>query len=251
MPIRVTLEVVVYNIEGALRAQEGGADRIELCDNPGEGGTTPSFGTLETLRQNINIDLFVMIRPRGGDFVYSNYEFHAMKRDIWQGMRCSADGVVLGILNPDGTLDKKRCKELIDRARPMKVTCHRAFDLARDPAEALEDCIEAGFDRILTSGGHSKAIQGIDVLRKLQQQAAGRISLMAGSGVDTSNAHQLISETGISELHFSAAAFRDSAMQYRNPNLRQMGATDVQDKVRSVDAGLVRKMRELVDRQQL
>src|SRR5687768_15688221 len=135
----MVVEVVVYNIESALKAQEGGADRIELCDNPGEGGTTPSSGVVEVVRQNLSIDVYVMIRPRGGDFLYSNYEFHAMKRDIVQCQRLSADGVVFGILTVDGRIDKKRCQELIARARPLKVTCHRAFDMARDPFEALED----------------------------------------------------------------------------------------------------------------
>ncbi|MFN7328244.1 MAG: copper homeostasis protein CutC, partial [Bacteroidota bacterium] len=112
------LEIVVYNIESALRAQQGGADRIELCDNPAEGGTTPSYGTIEAVRQNISMDVYVMIRPRGGDFLYSNFEFHSMKRDIYQCQKISVDGIVLGILTPEGRIDKKRCKELIDIARP-------------------------------------------------------------------------------------------------------------------------------------
>src|SRR3990170_219224 len=165
------IEIVVYNIASALKAQEGGADRIELCDNPGEGGTTPSYGTIELVRQNVSMDVFVMIRPRGGDFCYSSYEFHSMKRDISQCQKLSVDGIVLGILNPDGTLDKKRCKELIDKARPLKVTCHRAFDMARDPYQTLEDCIEAGFDRILTSGQQPQAVKGVDLLRELIKRA--------------------------------------------------------------------------------
>src|SRR5690606_14532854 len=123
---------------------------IELCDNPGDGGTTPSAGVIELVRQNLSIDVYVMIRPRGGDFHYSNYDFHAMKRDIVQCQKASVDGVVFGILKADGTIDTKRCTELIARARPLKVTCHRAFDMTRDPIEALENCIAAGFDRILT-----------------------------------------------------------------------------------------------------
>ncbi len=124
----MTIEVVVYTIESAMHAQKGGADRIELCDNPGDGGTTPSFGTLEIVRQALSIDVYAMIRPRGGDFAYSAYEYHAMKRDIEMCKRASLDGVVLGILKPDGTIDKDRCRKLIDAARPMKVTCHRAFE---------------------------------------------------------------------------------------------------------------------------
>ena len=123
----MTLELVVYNLESALRAQEGGADRIELCDNAAEGGTTPSLGLVEVIRQNVTMDVYVMIRPRGGDFCYSSYEFHAMKRDIFHCQKAGVDGFVFGILSPDGALDKKRCKELIDKARPLKATCHRAF----------------------------------------------------------------------------------------------------------------------------
>ena len=180
----MTLEIVVYNIESALKAQEGQADRIELCDNPAEGGTTPSYGTIETIRQNLNIDVFVMIRPRGGDFHYSNDEFHAMKHDIDQCKKLSADGVVLGILTADGRIDKKRCQELIARARPMKVTCHRAFDMTSDPLEALEDCIEVGFDRILTAGQQAQAIKGADLIAQLIEKQTdalpscrGRVSM--------------------------------------------------------------------------
>jgi copper homeostasis protein len=163
----MTIEVVVYNIESAMHAQKGGADRIELCDNPGEGGTTPSFGTLEIVRQALSMDVYAMIRPRGGDFAYSAYEYHAMKRDIEMCKRASLDGVVLGILKPDGTIDVDRSRKLIEAARPMKVTCHRAFDMTRDPYEALEACIEAGFDCILTAGQRMKASEGIPVIAEL------------------------------------------------------------------------------------
>ncbi|MDQ2657093.1 MAG: copper homeostasis protein CutC, partial [Bacteroidota bacterium] len=131
----MVIEIVVFNLESALKAQEGGADRIELCDNPGDGGTTPSAGVVELVRQNLSIDVYPMIRPRGGDFLYSNYDFHAMKRDLLQFQKLSVDGVVFGILTADGAIDKKRCQELITRARPLKVTCHRAFDMTRDPFE--------------------------------------------------------------------------------------------------------------------
>ncbi|MCU0397772.1 MAG: copper homeostasis protein CutC, partial [Cyclobacteriaceae bacterium] len=189
------IEVVVYNIESALHAQKGGADRIELCDNPGEGGTTPSFGTLEIVRQAVSLDVYAMIRPRGGDFAYSAYEYHAMKRDVEMCKRASLDGVVLGILKPDGTLDKDRCRKLIEAARPMKVTCHRAFDMTRDPFEALEACIEVGFDCILTSGRQTVAANGITLIAELVKKAGGRISIMAGSGVNESNVVSIVRET--------------------------------------------------------
>ena len=242
----MTLEIVVYNIESALKAQEGRADRIELCDNPGEGGTTPSYGTIENVRQNVNLDVFVMIRPRGGDFHYSNYVFHSMKRDIDQCQKLSVDGVVFGILNEDGTIDKKRCTELIKRARPLKVTCHRAFDMTRDPFEALEDCIEAGFDRILTAGQQAQAIKGVDLIAELIKKANGRIAIMPGSGVNENTVEEIVSRTKATEIHFSATAFRDSAMTYKNPNIAGMGGEEGSEfKLRSVDPNRIKKMREL------
>ncbi len=245
----MTLEIVVYNIESALKAQEGGADRIELCDNPAEGGTTPSFGMIESVRQNVNLDLFVMIRPRGGDFNYSNYEFHCMKRDIYQCQRISVDGIVFGILNADGTLDKKRCKELIDKARPLQVTCHRAFDMTRDPFEALEDCIEVGFDRILTAGHQTTAALGADLIAELVKKANGRIAIMPGSGVNENTVEEIVRKTKVTEVHFSATAFRDSVMQYRNQAITGMGSEEgAEFKYRTVDPERVRTMRLLAKR---
>lgn len=242
----MTLEIVVYNIESALKAQEGGADRIELCDNPAEGGTTPSFGMIESVRQNVNIDVFVMIRPRGGDFNYSNYEFHCMKRDIYQCQRISVDGIVFGILNADGTLDKKRCKELIHIARPLQVTCHRAFDMTRDPFEALEDSIEAGFDRILTAGHQTTAALGADLIAELVKKANGRIAIMPGSGVNENTVEEIVRKTKVTEIHFSATAFRDSVMQYRNQAIAGMGSEEGSEfKYRTVDPQRVRTMRLL------
>ncbi len=242
----MTLEIVVYNIESALKAQEGSADRIELCDNPGEGGTTPSYGTIENVRQNVNLDVFVMIRPRGGDFHYSNYEFHSMKRDIDQCQKLSVDGVVFGILNEDGTIDKKRCTELIKRARPLKVTCHRAFDMTRDPFEALEDCIEVGFARILTAGQQPQAVKGVDLIAALIKKASGRIAIMPGSGVNENTVEEIVSKTKATEIHFSATAFRESAMTYKNPNIAGMGDEEGSEfMLRSVDPKRIKKMRQL------
>lgn len=244
----MVLEIVVYNIESALKAQEGGADRIELCDNPGEGGTTPSFGIIESVRQNVNLDVYVMIRPRGGDFHYTNYEFHSMKRDIYQCQRISVDGIVFGILNADGTLDKKRCKELIDKARPLKVTCHRAFDMTRDPFETLEDCIEIGFDRILTSGHRTTAVLGANLIGELIKKANGRIAIMPGSGVNENTVEEIVLKTGAKEIHFSATTFRDSAMQYRNPAIAGMGSEEGSEfKYRTVDPQRVRAIRKLAE----
>lgn len=250
----MVVEVVVYNLESAFKAQEGGADRIELCDNPGEGGTTPSPGIIEIVRQNLSIDVYAMIRPRGGDFYYTNYEFHAMKRDIITCQKLSVDGVVVGILNPDGTIDKRRCQELIARARPLKVTCHRAFDMTRDPLEALEDCIEAGFDRILTSGGELQAVNGVSVIKKLVQIANGRIKIMAGSGVNEGCVKEIVEKTGVEEIHFSAMTSRPSGMLYMNSRIAGMGNQEGSEyKIRTVDPQRVKETRaiaEAAERQQ-
>ena len=241
-----TVEVVVYNLESAFKAQLGGADRIELCDNPADGGTTPSLGIVEQVRQNVTLDVYVMLRPRGGDFCYSSYEFHAMKRDLIHCQKLSVDGFVLGILNPDGTIDKKRCKELIDKARPLKVTCHRAFDMTRDPFEALEDCIEVGFSRILTSGQQSKAGDGVELIRQLVEKAGTRISIIAGSGVNEDTVQEIVSRTKVKEIHFSASAFRKSDMIFQNQKIAAMGEEGKSEfQVRTVDPERVKKIREL------
>jgi copper homeostasis protein len=240
----MNIEVVVYNIESALKALEGGADRIEVCADPGSGGTTPSAGLVEVIRQNVSIDVYAMLRPRGGDFLYNNYEFHSMKRDLWQFQRLSVDGVVFGILNPDGTLDKKRCTELISKARPLKVTCHRAFDRTIDPFQALEDCIEAGFDRILTSGQRNTAHEGAQMIADLVRAARGRISIMAGSGVNEGNVADIVRLSKVQEIHFSATSYRESQMQFVNANLRSMGSdADHEFKVRSVNPEIISNIR--------
>lgn len=242
------IEIVVYNIESAQMAKQGGADRIELCDNPGEGGTTPSLGMIQRVRQQVNLDLFVMIRPRGGDFFYSDDEFEIMKSDIMAAKRAGADGVVLGILTSDGRIDTTRCTELVQLARPMLVTCHRAIDMTQNIAQAMEDCIGCGFDRILTSGGKLKAIDGVDTIAKLQQQARGRIKIMAGSGVAEENVSELVSKTGVHEIHFSAIASRESCMAYRNEAIAGMGSTQNSEfTLRSVDPNKIQRIRKLFE----
>ncbi|HEY8511275.1 MAG TPA: copper homeostasis protein CutC [Cyclobacteriaceae bacterium] len=240
------VEVVAYNIASALNAQAGGADRIELCDNPGEGGTTPSAGTIEVVRKNLSIDVYVMIRPRGGDFLYSRYEFHAMKRDIAMAQRLSADGVVLGILKPDGTLDVDRCGELIAFARPMKVTCHRAFDMTCDLFETLEACIDAGFDRVLTSGGRATAPEGVETIGELVRRAQDRIAIMPGSGVNEQTVAAVVRGTGAKEIHFSAVGSQESGMIYRNERIAGMGDDRGREfMLRTVDPDRVREIRRI------
>lgn len=243
----MNIEVVAYNIDSAFRAQEGGADRIELCDSPGDGGNTPSYGVVQALRLHITLDIFAMVRPRGGDFLYSDYEYDAMKYDVQQFKKLGANGVVFGILNPNGTVDKKRCKELIALARPLKVTIHRAFDMTRDPFEALEDCIEVGFDRILTSGQKAKAFEAVELIAKLVKQANGRIAIMPGSGVNESNVVELVARTGVQEIHFSASAFKDSEMEFQNKSIAGLGSEPgAEYKLRTVNAQMIKNIRALL-----
>ena len=210
------LEIIGFNIESCIAAQEAGASRIELCDNPTEGGTTPSYGFIKSAREKLSIDLYVMIRPRGGDFLYSDAEFEIMMQDIGMCKNLGCDGVVLGILAPGGNVDKKRCRQLIEYAYPLGVTFHRAFDRAKDPLQSMEDVIEIGCERILTSGLRLKAIDGIALLKKLIQQADDRIIIMPGSGVNADNIMQIAESTGAVEFHSSASIFLNSEMKYVN-----------------------------------
>ncbi len=215
------IELIAFSIQSCIDAQEAGAHRIELCDNAGEGGTTPSYGFIKAARNILNIDLYPIIRPRGGDFLYSNDEFDMMKSDINVCKVFGCNGVVIGILNADGSIDKKRCKELIELAKPMKVTFHRAFDRANDLEKALEDVIEIGCERILTSGGVPNAIDGATTIEKLVKQANGRIIIMPGSGVRSDNIKALAQKTGAVEFHSSARKQYESKMLYKSDSMNE------------------------------
>ena len=215
------LEIIGFNIESCIAAQEAGAHRIELCDNPSEGGTTPSNGFIKGARKKLSIELYVMIRPRGGDFMYSDDEFEIMKTDIEMCRQHGCDGVVIGLLKKDGTIDKKRCSELISLAYPLGVTFHRAFDRAKDPFRALEDVIETGCERILTSGQRPKAIDGAQIIKELITQAEDRIVIMPGSGVDARNIISLAENTGAREFHSSASFYSESKMDYVNSSMNE------------------------------
>ncbi len=214
------VEVCANGVESCIAAQEGGADRVELCAGIPEGGTTPSYGEIKVARRVLTTTrLHVIIRPRGGDFLYSDLEVERMAADIAACRDLGVDGVVFGCLNADGTFDVEKNRYLMECARGMSVTCHRAFDRAVNPEQALETVIDIGFDRILTSGQQPKAIQGAELLAQLNRQAAGRIILMAGSGVTEQNIRQLQEITGLHEFHFSGRESQASTMQYVNPNL--------------------------------
>lgn len=222
----VNMEVCANSVRSALAAQEGGAIRVELCDNLPEGGTTPSYATIALAKKMLSIKVYPIIRPRGGDFLYSDLEFDLMKEDIKICKSLNCDGVVIGILKADGSVDKERCAELIAAAKPMPVTFHRAFDMSNDLEKALEDIIELGCERILTSGGESSALKGADVLAKLIKQAQGRIIIMPGAGVSVSNIADIIKLTGAKEFHASARHAIKSEMQFRNPRLSMGSIAD-------------------------
>jgi len=217
--MKFKLEVIGFTIESCLIAQAAGAHRIELCDNPSEGGTTPSYGFIKTARENLSIELYPIIRPRGGDFLYSEIEFEVMKADIQICKNLGCDGVVIGMLNSDGTVDKQRCKELVDIAQPMGVSFHRAFDRTKDPFKALEDIISIGCERILTSGQKSVATDGAALLNELVKQANGRIIIMPGSGVRSDNVEKLVKKTNATEFHTSARTYTDSKMEFINESM--------------------------------
>jgi copper homeostasis protein len=218
MTDRIVFEACIGSAEAAVAAEQGGADRVELCANLLEGGTTPSAGSIRLARQRIDIGLQVMIRPRGGDFCYSEAEFEVMKYDIEMARKLGADGVVIGILRPDGTVDGERTEELVALARPMNVTFHRAFDMARDPYEALAALVELGVDRVLTSGREITAFEGMELIASLVEAAGGRIVVMPGGGIHERNIRRIVERTGAKEVHAAAPVMVPSAMEYRNPN---------------------------------
>lgn len=221
---KLKFEVCANGVESCLSAQEGGADRVELCAGIPEGGTTPSYGEIEVARRMLaSTRLHVIIRPRGGDFLYTRLELERMVADIGVARRLGADGVVFGCLTADGDIDMEANRLLLKEAQGMSVTFHRAFDRTRQPREALETLVAMGFDRILTSGQQATAEKGIPLLAALHRQAAGRIALMAGCGVNESNIRHIREATGIGEFHFSARVPVRSATTFFNPDV-YMGA---------------------------
>ncbi len=222
----IKIEICAFSLESCLAAEKGGANRIELCGSMYEGGTTPSAGLIQVAKQRVNIEIHAMIRPRGGDFCYSDDEISVMQADIRMAKELGCEGIVLGILKPDGQVNVAQIKALIALAKPMKVTFHRAIDMTPDYLKALEDIIETGFDRILTSGQKNKAIDGIENIKKLVKQANGRIEIIAGSGVNADNAQMLI-HTGVDALHLTGRSIRDSKMIYRKEGIAMGGLSEV------------------------
>ena len=234
------LEIIAFDIASCAIAQAAGASRIELCANPADGGTTPSYGFIKAARALLEIDLYVMARPRGGDFLYSDAEFDIIKADIDLCKELCCDGVVIGLLRRDGSIDRKRTQALVERAQPMSVTFHRAFDRSRDPFAALEAVIASGCHRILTSGQVPSCIDGSALIAELRRQANGRIIIMPGSGLKSSNIINLAKTTGASEFHASARTVSRSAMDF----VRQAMDEDLQGV--TADGDEVKKMVDLL-----
>lgn len=212
-------EVCANSIKSCIAAQQGGADRIELCSGLADGGLTPSYAVIEEARKALSIKLHVIIRPRGGDFLYSPQELDIMANDIRMAHELKADGVVFGCLTQEGDVDTNACKRLIEAAGDMSITFHRAFDCCRNPEKNLNNLIYLGVNRILTSGLASSAEGGIPMLQSLNRLANGNIIVLAGCGVNESNIARIYEQTGIHEYHFSARESYPSLMKYHNPNV--------------------------------
>ena len=240
---KIIVEVCANSFSSALAAQKAGAHRIELCSSLNSGGLTPSAGTIKSVLKTLDIPVFVLIRPRAGDFLYSREEFEVMKEDIIYAKNRGAAGVVLGILNADAEIDVERCSELVSLAKPMQVTFHRAFDRVMSSSSALEDVIKTGATRILTSGLSEKAVNGKQTIRKLVEQANGRIAIMAGGGINPQNAAEIVSDTGVKEIHASCSVSLNSKMTW----LIRFSSFDLGYSHTVADAATIRKMLDSIN----
>ncbi len=247
-PDRVLLEICLDSVDSAVAAERGGADRVELCAGLPEGGTTPSAGMIAAVRKKISIGLHVMIRPRGGDFCYLPDEFSIMQRDILIARQLGANGVVLGILDADGNMDTERMRQLVELARPLKVTCHRAIDMSCDLLRAAHDLIDAGVHRILTSGGEKSAVEGIHAIAQLVQTAQGRIPIMACGGITSSNVQRIVEQTNVREIHVGLGDSVPSSMRFRNRKIAMGTLADSEYQRQVVSESSVRDLRTALDK---
>ena len=217
----VNVQICLDGVESAIQAQLGGADSIELCSNLPEGGTTPDAGNIALIRQMVSVELNVLIRPRSGDFLYTDLEFEIIKRNIDVAKTLGADGVVIGMLLPDGRVDSVRTRVLMDLAHPLQVTFHRAFDMVRDPFQTLDELIDLGIHRVLTSGQQPTAEKGMTRLAELIKYSAGEIEILPGGGINQRNARNIIEGTGAIWIHAGSSTSEviESGMVYRNKSV--------------------------------
>lgn len=240
------LEVCADSVQSAIAAQEGGADRIELCSALVIGGLSPSPAMFQQVRENTDIQIRVLLRPRFGDFCYDEYEFQTLKEEVRQFRELGADGVVIGILKPDGTLNMEQMEELVRAADGIGITMHRAFDVCRDPYEALEQCVSLGIDTILTSGQKSSAWEGRELLAELVRRSDRRIDILAGAGIGPSVIRELAEYTGVRSFHMSGKKVLDSRMEFRREGV-PMGIPGFSEfEIWQTDAEQVRKAVEIL-----
>ena len=238
------IEIATSDFTTTKSAVEGGANRIELCAALTEGGTTPSYGTIKQCRDSFSVSIYPIIRPRGGDFLYTDAEFEAMKADVRICKELQCDGVVIGLLLKDGNIDVERTSRLVELAGGMGVTFHRAFDRCKDPAQALEQLIQIGCERVLTSGQVPAAPDGVELIASLQKQSNGRIVIMPGSGVRASNIKMLADKTGCTEFHSSLRDKRKSEMSFIHPGFASSEESYYNN---YIDAAAVKALRDALE----
>ncbi|WP_339922617.1 copper homeostasis protein CutC [uncultured Cyclobacterium sp.] len=238
----ILLESPVYTLEAAMLAAENGADRLELCSDFGEGGTTPSLGLFKVIKRKVTVPVVVMIRPRGGDFVYSKSEIEVMKEDIKAFLEHGADGFVFGILDKQGKINSSECQNLIQVAGGKPCTFHRAFDLVQDKVTALEEIVALGFKRILTSGGENRVKEGLPVLLELLDKANDRIIILPGGGLMLNDISHLSKEGRLKEIHVSCKKFRPSSMKNANGHLKLSQVEETEGMVLTVDTELMKEV---------
>lgn len=233
-------EVCAFNIQSAIIAQNAGAARVELCDNPVEGGTTPSYGAIEETRQKIDIDLYPIIRPRANNYYYNEEEFSIMRRDILKCRELDCDGISVGIQTITGEIDTERLQRIVEWAGPMGVTCNRVFDCAPDPFKALEDIIFCGCERVLTSGLRTAAPDAAELLKKLVEAAGDRLIIMPGAGIKSSNIRKLAEVSGATQFHGSARKIANNPVTFINKEVNDYGHVYITDEneVREIIAQL-------------
>ncbi len=241
------LEICCFSVESALKAETFGADRVELCDNYQEGGTTPSYGAIQLAVNTLKIPANIIVRPRGGDFLYTSIEYDIIREDVLNIKESGANGVVIGFLKPNGDIDLNRTKEIVRLAHPLEVTFHRAFDMCRDPLTALEQLKETGITRILTSGAQNSVMEGMELLTELVDKADEEISVMPGCGVNEETLEELLAKVKAREYHSASQKFEDSKMEYTNPNVSMGGGGDVDEYLNvSVDGNKIKAMVQIL-----